>query len=93
MRFEFVKNGMLQGWVVATAFSLITIVLLILGFIFECVADGWVKFGERYETIYISSLVIWLGYKGIKAVTDKIQSTREKIAEIQKGENHGTVTP
>ena len=90
MKLVIIKDGRLQGWVVATAFTLITIILLILGFFIQCISDGWVKFGARYETIYISSLVIWLGYKGIKAVTGKIQETREKIAKIQNGGEDGT---
>jgi sulfite exporter TauE/SafE len=85
MKLQLIKDGRIQGWAVATAFTLVTIILLILGFFVKCISNGWVSFGDRYETIYIGSLVIWLGYKGAKAVVDKIQEAKENIAKIQNG--------
>lgn len=63
----FDKDGALNGWVVSGTFTLVTIVMLILGLVISTVADAWVKFGSTYATIYISSLGIWFGYKTIKS--------------------------
>jgi hypothetical protein len=63
----FDKDGALNGWVVSGMFTLVTIVMLILGLVNGFIADAWVKIGSTYATIYISSLGIWFGYKTIKS--------------------------
>jgi hypothetical protein len=63
----FDKDGALQGWIVSATFTLVTIVMLVLGFFISVIADGWVKFGGIYATVYIGSLGIWFGYKTAKS--------------------------
>lgn len=63
----FDKEGQLNGWIVSLFFTLITIIMLILGFFIPRVTEGWVKIGGNYATIYIGSLGIWFGYKSLKS--------------------------
>lgn len=82
MSLELTKNGAIQGWVVATSFTLMTMLLLFLGFFVESVKTGWEDFGTTYRSIYIGSLVIWLGYKGVKGAVEVIQNAKTKRVEL-----------
>jgi len=66
MKPEFFKDGSLQGWVTASVFTLLTMVLLATGFFIPKVTDAWIKMGGIYQNIYLWSLGIWFVYKGLK---------------------------
>jgi hypothetical protein len=70
-KFEFVKDGAIQGWVMSSMFTLMTMCLLCAGFFNETVKNGWKEFGGNYATLYLGSLGIWLSYKGFKGYTEQ----------------------
>lgn len=61
------KDGALQGWVVSTLWTIVTMFLLVLGFVNKDVRDAWVAFGGNYATIYLGSMGVWFFYKGAKS--------------------------
>jgi sulfite exporter TauE/SafE len=70
MKFEFVKDGAIQGWVISFAFTLMTMALLLAGFFSETIKNGWREFGGNYYTLYLGSTGIWLSYRGLKSYTE-----------------------
>jgi sulfite exporter TauE/SafE len=70
MKIEFVKDGAIQGWVVSFAFTVMTMILLLVGFFNQTVMNGWKALGGNYSTIYLGSMGIWLGYRGLKSYTE-----------------------
>ena len=69
-RIQLVKDGAIQGWVVSFAFTLMTMILLLMGFFNATVMNGWKVLGGNYSTIYLGSLGIWLGYRGFRSYTE-----------------------
>jgi hypothetical protein len=70
------KDGAIQGWVVSFAFTVLTMIMLVLGFLVNRVADGWVKFGATYATIYLGSTGTWLGYRYFKSSAEQLDISK-----------------
>jgi len=69
-KIKFVKDGAIQGWVISFAFTLMTMILLLVGFFNQTVMNRWKVLGGNYSTIYLGSMGIWLGYRGFKSYTE-----------------------
>jgi hypothetical protein len=62
-RLVIIKDGAIQGWFISFIFTMVTLVMAILGFLIESIAKNWATLGGTYAPIYLGSLAIWFGYK------------------------------
>jgi hypothetical protein len=69
-KIQLVKDGAIQGWVVSFVFTIITMILLVAGFFNKTIMEAWKSLGGNYATLYLGSMGIWMGYKGLKSYTE-----------------------
>ena len=78
-RIVIIKEGSIQGWFVSFIFTILTMTMLALGFFMDNIANGWIKYGGTYATIYLGSTGIWLGYKIAKK---RVENGNFQLSEI-----------
>lgn len=71
---EITKDGTIQGWAVSLTWTLVTLILLILGFFVDKIAAGWKSIGPTYIPIFLGSQATWLTYRYLKHRVD-VQTT------------------
>jgi hypothetical protein len=85
MKLQFIKDGAVQGWVIALLITLNSLVLFNLGFIFKDVRDAWGTMGAAYVTWAGGMVAAWFAFKIAQKVTDKGGGGNETGNNSQRG--------
>lgn len=81
-KLKIVKDGKVQGSFISLCTTFVIFILIFLGAFISLVCDNLVKMEGLITKIYITSLLIWLGYKALTKESDAGKSTViERIVE------------
>jgi hypothetical protein len=84
-KLQFVKDGAIQGWVIALSITLFDYFWLALAFLgVEAVQKAWQKMGDKAIGMSAALVGVWFTYKGVKGAVEFIQNSKIALAQRER---------